>query len=418
MAGGRESFLLAALDDRISLSFPAVMVSTGMQGGCTCENACGLRIGTGNVEIAALFAPKPQGLTSADDWTREMESKGFPELRKLYQLMGAGDRVSLKPLTHFGHNYNAVSRHAMYEWVNKHFDLNQNSPILEKNFTRLTRDQMSVWNDNHPVPPSGEEFEVDLLKRMAESNMKYLLDLAESDPEKLRSILLSGWQVVVGRRFADSGQVKWKLTGKSDKGTYLEMSGTLDNTTYHESLPVVFLHPKSQWNGRTRLLISSRGKSALYNPDGSITAEVAQYLAKGSTVLGVDLFHQGEFLDQGQDVSQTRSVENPRESAAYTLGYNHSLCAQRIHDVMTTVQFLHTFEKGPSKVDLSSDREAAPIALAAAALAGADKVHSLDADTGDFAFHEIHSIRHPDFLPGATRFGDVRGLKFILGIED
>ena len=73
--------LLAAIDPRVTLSFPAVMVSTGMQGGCTCENCSVLRVGTGNIELAGLFAPKPQGMTAAKDWTQEMETKGFPELK-------------------------------------------------------------------------------------------------------------------------------------------------------------------------------------------------------------------------------------------------------------------------------------------------------------------------------------------------
>ena len=60
-----------------------------MQGGCTCENCCNLRVGTGNVEFAALFAPKPQGMTTADDWTKEMSTKGFPQLKELYALVGA-----------------------------------------------------------------------------------------------------------------------------------------------------------------------------------------------------------------------------------------------------------------------------------------------------------------------------------------
>ncbi|MFO7907988.1 MAG: acetylxylan esterase, partial [Pirellulaceae bacterium] len=70
--GGTQTMLLAAIDDRIQLSFPVVMVSTAMQGGCTCENASLLRVDTGNVEFAALFAPKPQGMNSANDWTKEM----------------------------------------------------------------------------------------------------------------------------------------------------------------------------------------------------------------------------------------------------------------------------------------------------------------------------------------------------------
>ena len=79
--GGTQTLLLAAIDPRVKLSFPAVMVSTAMQGGCTCENASLLRVDTGNVEIAGLFAPKPQGMTCANDWTKEMATKVFPSSR-------------------------------------------------------------------------------------------------------------------------------------------------------------------------------------------------------------------------------------------------------------------------------------------------------------------------------------------------
>ena len=75
-----------------------------------CENCCLLRVGTGNVELAALFAPKPLGMTVANDWTREMMTKGFPELQRLYSLLGVKDRVLCKPLVHFPHNYNYVTR--------------------------------------------------------------------------------------------------------------------------------------------------------------------------------------------------------------------------------------------------------------------------------------------------------------------
>ena len=83
--GGTQTFLLAAIDDRIKVSFPAVMVSTAMQGGCTCENCSLLRVTTGNIELAGLFAPRPMGVTAANDWTKEMRTKGFPELKELYK---------------------------------------------------------------------------------------------------------------------------------------------------------------------------------------------------------------------------------------------------------------------------------------------------------------------------------------------
>ena len=57
--GGTQTFILCAIDSRPAVAFPAVMVSTAMQGGCTCENCCNLRIGTGNIEFAAMTAPGP-----------------------------------------------------------------------------------------------------------------------------------------------------------------------------------------------------------------------------------------------------------------------------------------------------------------------------------------------------------------------
>ncbi len=54
--GGTQTFLLTALDDRVKVAAPVVMVSDTFQGGCVCENAAGLRHGTDNVEFAALCA--------------------------------------------------------------------------------------------------------------------------------------------------------------------------------------------------------------------------------------------------------------------------------------------------------------------------------------------------------------------------
>src|SRR6185437_4799889 len=111
--GGTQTFMLCGIDDRPSVAFPAVMVSTQMQGGCVCENCSHLRVGTGNVEIAGLFAPKPLAMTRAHDWTIDIERKGLPELKKLYKLYDAADRVDARCFPQFGHNYNQVSREVM-----------------------------------------------------------------------------------------------------------------------------------------------------------------------------------------------------------------------------------------------------------------------------------------------------------------
>src|SRR4051794_12799148 len=118
--GGTQTFITAALDDRLAAAFPAVMVSTAMQGGCVCENCSYLRVGTGNVELAALFAPKPLAMSGANDWTKEIETKGAPELRALYTLLGSPDNFAARAWLEYGHQYNVHARQMMYAWFRRH----------------------------------------------------------------------------------------------------------------------------------------------------------------------------------------------------------------------------------------------------------------------------------------------------------
>src|SRR5690242_9489035 len=71
--GATQTFLLAAVDDRIRFDAPANMVSLIYAGGGICENVPNLRLGTNNVEFAAMMAPKPMLMSaSTGDWTRNM----------------------------------------------------------------------------------------------------------------------------------------------------------------------------------------------------------------------------------------------------------------------------------------------------------------------------------------------------------
>src|SRR3954452_21699563 len=72
-SGGTQTIALDAVDPRASVAFPMVMISMNMQGGCVCENAPLYRVGTNNVELACLFAPKPEGAAAANDWTKDFE---------------------------------------------------------------------------------------------------------------------------------------------------------------------------------------------------------------------------------------------------------------------------------------------------------------------------------------------------------
>jgi dienelactone hydrolase len=115
--GGTQTFLLAAVDDRIAVAAPVNMISLHMQGGCLCENPPGLRLDTTNVELAATIAPRPLLMVSATgDWTKETLEAEYPAVRSVYGLFGAIDRVHAVRID-AEHNYNKASREAMYAWM-------------------------------------------------------------------------------------------------------------------------------------------------------------------------------------------------------------------------------------------------------------------------------------------------------------
>lgn len=405
--GGTQTMLLAALDPRIALSVPCVMVSTAMQGGCTCENCSLLRVDTGNVEFAALFAPKPQAMSCANDWTKEMATKGFPELQQHYKMLGASANVSLIRGEHFQHNYNYVTRAAMYSWVNKHFKLGLKEPIIEQDHKRLTQAELTVWDAQHPAPPGGPDFERKLCRWLTEDAAKQLQE-SQGSAEKFREAYGGAVDVVIGRNLAEVGEVSWDMVKKTAHGSYLEMAGLLDNKTHAEEVPVVFLHPK-QWSGQTVIWPTETGKAGLYDADGSVTADVQKLLDSGATVVGVDLFMQGEFLADGKPLDKTRRVKNPREAACFTFGYNRALFAQRVHDLLTVVKFIKDSDKPSKSIDLVGLGGAG--AWAAAARAQARGVIDRAAiDSGGFRFGKVGDLQDVNFLPGGAKYGDLPGM--------
>jgi hypothetical protein len=405
--GGTQSMILAAIDDRMQLSFPVVMVSTAMQGGCTCENASLLRVNTGNVEFAALFAPKPQGMNSANDWTKEMATKGFPELQQLYTLYGKKNDVFLQRGEHFPHNYNAVTRSAFYTFLNRHFKLGCPAPVIEQDFDPLPPERLTVWDDQHPAPKAADpDFERKLLAWFTEDANRQLRAAAVT-PEGRQNVIRPAVEVLIGRTFPNAGDVEWKLQSEQDRGEWLERTGALLNKTYGEEVQVVGLCPK-QTGDRVIIWLDDQGRSALRNADGSVKPAVLKLVQAGATLLGADLFLQG-----GEPVKQTRVVANPREFAGYTFGYNHTLFAQRTHDVLTIVSVLRRAKAGPCSnpktVAIAGWHSAGPIVAAAGAVAG-KAIDRAAVDTQGFRFGKLLDYRDPMFLPGGAKYLDVPGL--------
>jgi len=410
--GGTQTFMLCAVDDRPLVSAPVVIVSTTRQGGCTCENICGLRIGTYNLEFTALHAPKPLLLVSADDATRTMPQRGFPELKRHYQVLGAGDNVSHAALLHFPHNYNHVSRAAMYHWLNKHLRLGLEEPILEQSYQRLTREELTVWDAEHPQPSGGPETERKLLDWLAHDSDRQLAELFPRDPESLeryRAVVGTAWKTLI-RGLPEDSVPSWHETAATQRGNYLETLGLLRyrSTEGHEAeLPCVRLSPAKP-GGRMVVWIDDFGKSALYRSDGSIQPHIARLLEAGASVVGVDLLYQGEFLASGKPLSRQRWLEGEEAFAGWTYCYNLPVAARRAHDILAVIQMCQR-ESPSTALDLVGLGPAGVWAALALAQSGA-AVDRAAIDTQGFRFASLSDVYDINFLPGAVKYGDLPGL--------
>ena len=84
--------------------------------------------------------------------------------------------------------------------------------------------------------------------------------------------------------------------------------------------------------------------------------------------MGVDLLFQGEFLAEGKPADPTRRVANTRQAAAYSFGYNPTLAARQVHDILSVISFVWNHETNPEKVSLVALDGTAPLAIAARAI--------------------------------------------------
>jgi dienelactone hydrolase len=202
--GGTQTFILAAIDDRIACAVPVNMVAAEFQGGCACENAPFLRLNLNNVEIAAMTAPRPLMLIAATgDWTKNVPTLEAPVLKKTFETLGAGDKFRAVQFD-APHNYNQDSRETMYAWMVRWL---QNGPdqarIAEPPAPAVRHDDLAIWTaDDRKLPSTAVN--ADSLKTLLRE--KVTAQLAALQPKdaaslsKFRTLMEPAWRVMVPAR--------------------------------------------------------------------------------------------------------------------------------------------------------------------------------------------------------------------------
>jgi hypothetical protein len=166
--GGSQALLLAAVEDRISVSAPLEIVYpwSWFSPACPCETGLPLppplerpaMDQTNAIELAAIAAPRPQLFVSCDlnhdgdgpDPTQDFPTVGLPFIEQVYRLMGCAERVHSIYLVHERHAAGPRLRKAVYDFLAQTWGLSER----DENQIRLEQpEELSVFNRRYPLPP-------------------------------------------------------------------------------------------------------------------------------------------------------------------------------------------------------------------------------------------------------------------------
>jgi hypothetical protein len=339
-------------------------------------------------------------MTGAKDWTEEIETKGLPELKALYKLYGAEDKVMAKCFPEYPHNYNQVSREVMYNWFNKHLALGQKEPVTEQPFEPVPPKELSVYDTEHPRPK--DELNVDALrKQWTAASEKQIEALRPKDAASLKEF-------------------------QRALGTPLRMM-------VHDSLPTpdqlaptdVELLDKKGLSIK-KVVLCRKGSNARVEADleyrEPYDSVVVCAQADDKSFLGqipwthpkVAIFRVHPLLT-GKDIDGTPLTVDGK-FAGYTFGYNCPILADRVQDILTAVAYAKGLN-GVKKVHLAGAAKAGPWVLLARALCG-DAVDRCAVDMDGFRFDKVTKTNDEMMLPGALKYGGMPAFAALCAPHD
>lgn len=339
--GGTQTFLLTALDQRVKVAAPVVMVSDSFQGGCVCENAAGLRIGTDNVEFAALCAPRPMFMVGAKgDWTKLTMERAYPAIRGVYSLVGTTDRVGAQVFD-FPHNYNQTSRNAVYAAMGRWL-----LGIDDPDRTREPKDQrpepgkdLLTFGPDHPAP-SGRKTPEELEAFLVDTRRRQVEDLGPwggtARWEAGRRLLRTALKVRTGIVNPPPDSLDAREVRRLPREEVTIVHGLLGRSGTGEAIPVVRIIPAHP-SGQLTVVAHSRGKAGLVDGLGEPSALVRSLLARGQEVVGFDPLFVGESIDPRDPVAH-------RPETVHFECYNPSLPADRMQDLASVLAWCRAQE--------------------------------------------------------------------------
>jgi dienelactone hydrolase len=380
--GGTQTMMLAAIDDRLKVSAPCVMVSHTMQGGCLCENAPGLRIDFSNLDIAAVHAPNPQILVGATgDWTKDTLTVEGPSIAGIYALYGHPERFRYR-LLDYGHNFNEATRREVYTFLAEQFG--SEAIPTDLSFPKEHEEDMRApqWARTRGM---GEAELKETLRRRAAQTLAEAMRLAFKDRKALHERYFPLWKHVLAIASPKDDDIVWEVKKVEDGIEGQRLQVAFGRAGKQERLEAVLLQPHLQDSGWGAILIGG-------------TAE-----AKGDDPFLLPLLKMGLRLLMPKRLTPGTAEETARYdySRDFFSTYNRTLIQERLQDLQTSIHFMKRL--GVEHLVVIGRGVAGLEALLMAPFASVLVADAQDAEMEQVAFWKSSER----FLPGILRLGGV-----------
>ncbi|MBI3852976.1 MAG: acetylxylan esterase [Verrucomicrobia bacterium] len=401
--GGTQTFMLGAVDDRLAVQAPIVMVSHTMQGGCLCENAPGLRVDHSNMEIAAVPAPRPQILVAATgDWTKTTMTVEGPAIESIYRLFKSPHQLRYVRYD-FGHNYNQTSREAVYTWFNQRL-LHPNEPraVQEVAYKKEPDQDLRVWPDGKlPADALNESQLIDLLIKLHRSQWQALKPTDKKSLASFQKVMSPAWRRALQVEVPDGRSLAVE-TGKAvQHGGFTITPVAFGRDGKGDRIPAVLCVPRKAGKSGVVVLANPAGKSTCLNTNGAPIGLAKELLERGFTVLLPDVFLTGELADP--ELGKSRKY-----SEKYFTTYNRTDAQERVQDLITACVFARTHTHNRRVILCGAGRAGLWALLAAPA---ADAVVA-DCDALNVSSDEA-LLAQDLFFPGIRNLGAFEGAAML-----
>lgn len=393
--GGTQTFLLAAVDDRVSVTAPVNMISAHMQGGDVCENAPNLRVDTNNMEIAAMTAPRPMILVSATgDWTRNTPETEFPAIQRIYRLLKAEDRIEAFQVR-ADHNYNKQSRELVYRWFGKWIlGREEAGSMTEQSYSPEFPSEMLVFYERSlPGHAKTETGIVQDFITMARETVDKLKPADNPGMSQYRDSLGTALRYSLMAEFPRPSEVEAFAVQPSQQPSHRVVRFYLSRIGKGDRVPATLWIPGGTKQVRRAILLVHPEGAAHFEKAGGPAPEIQSLLKEGCSVLIPDVFNTGRATFKRADI--------PR----YFTTYNRTDDANRVQDILTSLSYLRD-RAGTLPVRVSGFGRAGLWCLLARALAEDDAAFAVDANTFDARTDDAF-LAHLN-IPGIRRAGDLR----------